>query len=114
MSDYQYEYTGGEATHIPFAMEIVPFTPRRGNGYFSGGPPDYVTSVEGVPVACTVRVILRRSSGKVGDGTVIAQVKSGASGAWIVEGLDANEKYDVICRYEGYNDMIISNVSPKV
>lgn len=113
MTTYQYERMA-EATYIGFYTDVGGFVPRKGIGYFSGGHPDYITSVEGVPAACTVRVILRRRYAEPGDGLVVAEVTSGANGVWQVTGLDETKRYDVVCRYEGYNDMIISNVSPKV
>lgn len=113
MTAYQYERLA-EVTYIGFHTEAGGFLPRKGIGYFSGGYPDFITTVEGVPKSCHVRVLLRRHFGAPGEGLVIAEVESGANGVWEVTGLDETKRYDVVCRYEGYNDMILSNVVPKV
>lgn len=82
-----------------------------GIGYLAGQFPDGITSVEGVPSPAVIRVVLRLP-GKPADGYVVADVKSAPDGTWLVEGLNPDLKFDVICRHEGYNDMILSNVSP--
>lgn len=112
MPDYIYE-SFAEKYFIGFIAEGK-YLKHPGVGYFSGGSPDYITSVEGVPKSCTVRVFLRGNNGGLADMAFIKQVQSAPDGSWYVGGLDPSKKYDVICRYEGYNDMIISNVSPKV
>lgn len=86
-------------------------TYQDGHGYLAGSFPDGITSVEGVPASATIRVLLRLP-GYPADGEVVAEVQSNPDGTWLVEGLNHNLKYDVICRHEGYNDMILSNVSP--
>lgn len=86
--------------------------PLVGHGYLAGSFPDGITSVEGVPGSAIIRVLYRPESGEAGDGAVVAEVQSNPDGTWLVEGLDHRLKYDVICRHEGYNDMILSNVSP--
>lgn len=113
MTTYQYEHMA-EATYIGFYTEVGGFVPRKGIGYFSGGYPDHITSVEGVPASCTVRVLLRRRYAEPGDGLVVAEVESGVNGVWEITGLDETKLYDVVCRYQGYGDLIISNVAPKV
>lgn len=83
-----------------------------GQGYLAGGFPDAITRVEGVPAPAEVRVIYRGEQGQLGDGHLVAEQVSGPDGTWLIEGLNPDLKYDVICRHEGYNDMILSNVSP--
>lgn len=112
MTDYVVE-SFAEGFHLAFRAEGR-YLVYPGDGYFSGESPDYITSVEGVPKSCTVRVFLRGDNGSITDAVFIKQVQSAPDGSWYVGDLDPSKKYDVICRYEGYNDMIISNVSPKV
>lgn len=88
--------------------------PQPGNGYLAGTWPSGVTSIEGVPGPATIRVHYRAEGGAPGDGMLIAETTSNASGVWRIDGLNENLKYDVICRADGYNDMILSNVSPAV
>lgn len=83
-----------------------------GNGYLAGRFPDGITKVEGVPASAEVRVLYRGDQGQLGDGYLVAKQVSGQDGTWLIEGLNPNLKYDVICRHVGYNDMILSNVSP--
>lgn len=101
----------------PFLVSGMGFTavnpairPRRGNGKLAGTFPDGITSVDGEPTSATVRVLWRTD--RMGDGTLVAEVKSDADGTWVVEGLDPTQKYDVIGRKNGYNDVIMANVSP--
>lgn len=88
--------------------------PAKGAGYLSGTYPGGVTTVDGVPVAATVRVLYRPASGSLGDGALMAEVQSATDGTWRVDGLDPSLKYDVVGRKAGFNDVIIANVSPKV
>lgn len=83
----------------------------NGNGYLAGEAPTGLTKVEGVPTSLTVRVLLR-SQNKLLDGLVVEEVQSNQDGSWRVGGLSTNEKYDVIFRYDGYRDIIVSNVQP--
>lgn len=100
---------------IPFMREYKPFQmPRLGSGYLAGNFPGGITTVESVPSSATIRVLIRDRAGSARDGAVVAEIKSNPSGTWKVEGLRADLRYDVICRHEGYNDMILSNVSPVV
>ena len=86
--------------------------PPKGAGYLSGVFPDGITRVEGVPASCTVRVLYRPGGDAFGDGLLFKQVQSAVDGTWLVDGLDPSLKYDVVCRHEGYNDSIYSNVTP--
>lgn len=82
-----------------------------GLGYLSGSFPDGVTTVDGIPVMATVRVLARSSVAKL-DGIVMAEVQSSADGTWVVQGLNASFKYDVVGRKDGFNDVIMANVTP--
>lgn len=100
---------------IPFFREYKPFQmPRLGSGYLAGNFPEGITTVEGVPVAATVRIIYRPRSGEPGDGAVVAEVQSAYDGTWRVEGLRTDLRYDVVGRMDGYNDVIVANVQPAV
>lgn len=100
---------------LPLLMILQPATrpPRNtsGHGYLAGNLPDGLTMVEGVPTSATIRVHLR-ADGQPGDGMLVAETTSAEDGTWLVQNLDPDLKFDVICRYPGYNDMILSNVSP--
>lgn len=88
--------------------------PAKGNGYLAGTYPGGITTVDGVPVRATVRVLYRPASGALGDGAVVAEVQSALDGTWRVDGLDPALKFDVVGRKPGFNDVIMANVSPKV
>lgn len=91
---------------------LPPPTPAPSNGRLSGSFPDGITRVDGVPAPATIRVLYRPLSGQLGDGVVVAETVSAEDGTWQVNGLDPLLKYDVICRKDGFNDMILANVSP--
>ncbi|WP_151835274.1 hypothetical protein [Acinetobacter junii] len=99
---------------VKIQPEISPYVLPKGIGYFESSFPDYITSEDGVPVSCEVRVHLRTVSTTGSDGALIAKTISKADGTWRIDGLNTNFKYDVICRHNGYNDLIYSNVSPLV
>lgn len=100
-------------SRIGYRREYVPFKlPMTGNGYLAGEFPDGITTVEGVPVAATVRIIYRPGSGEPGDGAVVAEVKSAPDGTWRVDGLRTDLRFDVIGRKAGHNDVIMANVTP--
>lgn len=84
----------------------------QGEGWLGGSPPEGGARVEGVPSPAVIRVLLRTEEGNPLDGFVIAEVATGRDGSWRVDSLDPSLKFDVVCRYAGYNDMILSNVSP--
>ncbi|HGM4274270.1 TPA: hypothetical protein ACKPFR_001322 [Pseudomonas aeruginosa] len=86
--------------------------PRQGLGYLAGTYPGGLTTVDGVPVPATVRVLYRPESGATGDGVVVAEVASAADGTWRVDGLDPAARYDVVGRKVGFNDIIMADVSP--
>lgn len=85
-----------------------------GSGYLAGTFPGGITTVDGVPTPATVRVLYRPASGQPGDGALVAEVQSAADGSWRVDGLDPALKFDVVGRKAWFNDVIMSNVSPKV
>lgn len=85
---------------------------RNGLGFFGGTFPDGLTTINGAPVAAVVRVLLRTPIQGYGDGSVIASTQSAPDGTWLIEGLHTHLKYDVVSRYAGKNDVIMSNVSP--
>lgn len=84
-----------------------------GTGYLSGTYPAGITKIEGVPGPAEIRVLLRPVAGGMGDGMLVATVVSGVDGTWRVDGLNTALRFDVVCRQDGYNDMILSNVAPK-
>lgn len=83
-----------------------------GYGYLAGRFPDGITTVEGVPVSATVRILHRPTAGELGDGVVVAEVQSAPDGSWQVAGLNPDLRYDVVGRKEGFNDVIMANVKP--
>lgn len=88
--------------------------PPRGAGFLAGDYPGGITTVEGVPASATVRALYRPVGGAPGDGVVVAEVQSGQDGVWRVDGLHPAYKFDVVGRRDGFNDVILSNVSPSV
>lgn len=93
---------------------ILPRFTLSGIGYFKSTFPEHITSVDGVPVSADVRVLLRNHPNKDYDMLVVAKTQSANDGTWEVRGLNPNFKYDVIARYTGYNDLIMSDLTPKV
>ena len=93
---------------------LLPRFTLNGVGYFKSTFPEHITSVDGVPVSAEVRVLLRNHPNKDYDMLVVAKVQSANDGTWEVRGLNPNFKYDVIARYTGYNDLIMSDLTPKV
>ena len=93
---------------------VLPRFTLSGIGYFKSTFPEHITSVDGVPVSAEVRVLLRNHPNKDYDMLVVAKAQSANDGTWEVRGLNPNFKYDVIARYTGYNDLIMSDLTPKV
>lgn len=91
----------------------IPVLERIGGAYLSGSFPAGVTSVDGVPTSATVRVQVRDPDGTA-DGVFVGEVVSGADGTWQVSGLPTRFTYDVIGRKADFNDVVVSNVAPKV
>lgn len=99
----------------PVSVELNQFRlPLSGVGYLAGQFPDGITTVEGVPVNATVRVLLRTVAGHPGDGSLVAEVESAPDGTWRVDGLPTGFKYDVVGRKAGFNDVIMADISPTV
>ena len=95
------------------AVTYHPYTPPAGGGRLAGDLPSGLTTVEGAPTEAVVRVLLRTERGHPGDGVVVAEITSNQDGTWEVVGLSKDFKYDVIGRKEGFNDVIVSNVTPE-
>lgn len=87
-------------------------TPSAGQGYLAGEFPGGATTVEGVPVSATVRILYRPAADALGDGVLVAEVQSAPVGTWFVPNLNGNLKYDVVGRKEGFNDVIVAGVTP--
>ena len=102
---------GGNAV---MAQEARPRIRRDGAGYLAGTFPSGITSVDGAPTPATIRVLYRPQGGAHADGVVVETVVSAADGTWQVGSLDPSVRYDVVCRLNGHNDMIWSNVTPAV
>jgi hypothetical protein len=100
---------------LPFFRDAGSYhVPRVGAGRLAGEFPDGTTTVDGVPVAAEVRVLLRTASSATGDGAVVAVVQSAPDGTWLVANLPPGLKFDVVGRKSGHNDVIVANVSPEV
>ena len=95
----------GTVTDIPLA---------KGAGYLSSSFPDSITSVEGVPVSAEVRVLLRYPTLPRLDGRLIASTTSAADGTWRINGLNPAQRYDVVARLAGQNDVIMAGITPAV
>lgn len=90
----------------------VPKPMYRGNGFLAGSFPSGLVTVEGAPAQAEVRVLWRPQSGVFGDGVLVAVTQSAADGTWIVPGLNTAMRFDVIARHAGFNDVIMSDVTP--
>lgn len=101
-----------EDTVKPIKMRT--YVNLTGNGYLGGDFPDYVTKVEGVPAQTEILVFLHRDPGDPGDGKLIKRLTTFQSGSWRVDNLNPDLRYDVVCRYPGYKDEIMSNIKPFV
>ena len=98
------------------ARQPYPFPKKdfRGAGYLAGEFPSGVTSVDGIPASAEVRVLWRDPSGSDSDGCLVKTVQSAPNGTWRVDGINSNLKYDVVGRKEGFNDVIMSNITPAI
>ena len=98
---------------IGFIREYEEFKlPLNGLGFFGGTFPDGITTIAGKPISALIRVVLRTPVKGYGDGALVATTQSLEDGTWRIEGIPTHLKYDVIARYDGENDVIMSNVSP--
>lgn len=86
--------------------------PLTGDGYLAGEYPGGTTTLEGQPVEADIRIAWRSANQADGDGRIVARTRSDASGEWRVIGLSLDELFDVIGSLEGYEDKIVSSVSP--
>ena len=87
--------------------------PDPGIGILSGSfPLSLLTDKDSAPTEAVVRVLYRTEEGHPGDGVLITTTTCNADGTWQVAGLNEDEKFDVVARIPGYNDVIISNVQP--
>ena len=84
-----------------------------GAGYLSGSYPDGLVTDDGVPVSADILIRIRSKSLPL-NGLLVAQVKSAPDGTWLVTNLNPDLKYDAIARLDGRNDVIGSNLTPKV
>lgn len=100
--------------YIGFQTRFVTYKPKGGDGYFASTFPDYLVTVEGRPSTGEVRVLLRTGGHNSGDGMLVAKTIADNTGQWRIDNLNPSYRYDVVCRVEGYNDIIFSNVKPKV
>lgn len=114
ITDYIYRHAtvplGGAAILLNERSRMPP----RGVAFLAGEYPSGITTADGVPTGATVRVLYRPASGLPGDGVVVAEVQSRQDGTWRVDGLHPDYRYDVVGRLQGFNDVIMSNVAPKV
>jgi hypothetical protein len=90
------------------------FRPSGGPGYIAGTYPGGITTLNGVPVSATVRVVYRGSSKRYTDGYLVAEVQSAPDGTYRIDNLNPDLRYDVIGRLSGKDDVISSNITPMV
>lgn len=100
--------------YLSFYKSIITYIPDGGEGYFSSSFPDFLVVVEGVPSVGEIRVLLRTMKTPESDGMLVAKTYSDATGQWYVGGLNPEFLYDVVCRVEGYRDIIFSDLTPVV
>ena len=102
--------------YIPSSNAILPNGDLifNGNGFLGGDFPDFITKVEGLPTKTEILVFVHGAIGSDGNGQLIAHIETLDSGSWRADNLNPNLKYDVICRYAGYKDEIMSNIQPFV
>lgn len=82
--------------------------------YLSGDAPEYVTKVENVATATEILVFIHAEFGDPLSGQLVAHIKTDNDGSWRVDNLNPDLRYDVVCRYTGYKDEIMSNIKPFV
>lgn len=80
-----------------------------GTGYLGGDYP-IITKIDGVPSAVEIRVLWRGHGDD--DSCLVAKTLSDHTGVWRVSNLNPDLKYDVVARVNGFNDMIMSDVTP--
>lgn len=92
----------------------VPYPAFRGSGYLAGSFPDGLATVEGAPAEVEVRVLWRPPGGTFAEGVVVARTLSAPDGTWSVPGLNTTLRFDVVGRKAGFNDIVVSDVTPVV
>lgn len=83
-----------------------------GAGYLAGQPPYGLVTKNNLPSAAEVLVFWRGRG--VYDGIIVARTQAAGDGTWRVDGLDPGLRYDVVARIDGFNDLIVSDVTPAV
>ena len=86
-----------------------PVDKPEGYGYLAGEFPDGITTRLDTPISSTIKVLHTTADGRTGK---VAEAVSNPDGTWAVHGLDPSKKFDVICSLPGFNDLILSKVSP--
>ena len=86
-----------------------PVDKPEGFGYLAGEFPDGITTRLDTPISATIKVLHTAEDGRMGK---VAEVVSNPDGTWIVDNLDPTKQFDVICSLAGFNDLILSKVSP--
>ena len=86
-----------------------PVDKPEGYGYLAGEFPDGITTRLDIPVSATIKVLHTAADGRTGK---VAEAVSNPDGTWIVDNLDPTKQFDVICSLPGFNDLILSKVSP--
>lgn len=82
----------------------------HGSGYLAGDYPVGTTKVDGVPAPVEIRVLWRGRGDD--DGCLVAKTMSDHTGSWRVSHLNSNLRYDVVARRSGFNDLIMTDVTP--
>lgn len=100
--------------HLLYQRHGWDFAKFSGNGYFSSTLPEFIVTEEGMPISAEIRIHIHGSSLDALDGRLVAKTRSNATGQWYVGGLNPIFRYDVVCRLDGYNDLVYSNVQPKI
>lgn len=105
-------------TYTPIIQVRTPYPfPKKdfsGIGYLAGEFPKGITTIDGVPASLNVRVLWRDPDRTDSDGTVVASIQSAQDGTWRVSNLNADLRYDVLVRGVGFNDVIMSNITPAI
>lgn len=86
-----------------------PVDKPEGFGYLAGEFPDGITTRLDTPISATIKVLHTTADGRTGK---VAEAVSNPDGTWIVDNLDPTKQFDVICSLAGFNDLILSKVSP--
>lgn len=86
-----------------------PVDKPEGFGYLAGEFPDGITTRLDTPISATIKVMHTAADGRMGK---VAEVVSNPDGTWAVHNLDPTKQFDVICSLEGFNDLVLSKVSP--